>query len=32
MNAFARNAGLLKGGPVPYEDIVATQFCDLWNG
>jgi len=32
MNAFARNAGLLKGGPVAYEDIVATQFCDLWNG
>jgi len=32
MNAFARNAGLLKGGPVPYEDIVATQYCDLWNG
>ena len=32
MNSFARNAGLLKGDPVAYEDIVATQFCDLWNG
>ena len=32
MNDFAAAAGLLEGGPVPYEDIVATQFRDLWAG
>ncbi len=32
MNAFASAAGLLKGGPVAYEDIVATRFRDLWAG
>ncbi len=32
MNDFAQAAGLLEGGPVPYEDIVATQFKDLWGG
>ena len=32
MNDFAQAAGLLEGGPVPYEDIVATQFKDLWAG
>ncbi|MCH9675049.1 MAG: ABC transporter substrate-binding protein [Gammaproteobacteria bacterium] len=30
MNAFAVRAGLLEGGPVAYEDIVATQFRSLW--
>lgn len=30
MNVFANNAGLLNGGPVPYDDIIATQFCNLW--
>ena len=30
MNAFAQDAGLLEGGPVPYDDIVATQYRDLW--
>jgi len=32
MNAFAQAAGLLDGGPVPYEEIVATRFRDLWAG
>ena len=32
MNAFAEAAGLLDGGPVPFDDIVATQFSDLWKG
>jgi NitT/TauT family transport system substrate-binding protein len=32
MNAFAIEAGLLEGGPVPYDNIVATQFRDLWEG
>ena len=32
MNDFAQAAGLLEGGPVPYEDIVATQFKNLWAG
>ena len=30
MNEFAQAAGLLEGDPVPFEDIVATQFQDLW--
>jgi hypothetical protein len=30
MNAFAARAGLLDGGPVAYEDIVATQCSALW--
>jgi ABC-type nitrate/sulfonate/bicarbonate transport system substrate-binding protein len=29
MNAFARDAGILTGDAA-YEDIVATQFSDLW--
>ena len=29
-NKFASSAGLLAGGPVPYEDIVATQFIKFW--
>jgi len=32
MNGFASRAGLLEGGPVAYDDIVATQFSDLWKG
>jgi hypothetical protein len=28
-NAFAQQAGLLSG-PVPYEQVVATQFRQLW--
>ena len=32
MNAFASNARLLEGGPVAYDDIIATQFRDLWDG
>lgn len=32
MNSFANNAGLLNGEPVPYDDIIATQFRDLWGG
>ena len=32
MNTFASNAGLLNGKPVPYDDIIATQFRDLWGG
>ena len=31
MNAFARNIGVLKGHP-RYEDVVATQFSQLWSG
>ncbi len=30
MNGFAQRAGLLEGDPVPYDDIVATQYRDLW--
>jgi hypothetical protein len=30
MNGFASEAGLLEGGPVAYDDIVASQFRDLW--
>jgi ABC-type nitrate/sulfonate/bicarbonate transport system substrate-binding protein len=29
MNAFARDCGVLKGSP-PFEQVVATQFKDLW--
>jgi NitT/TauT family transport system substrate-binding protein len=29
MNAFARDAGILKGQP-GYRDVVATQFAPLW--
>ena len=29
MNQFARDVGILKGHP-RYEDVVATQFRDLW--
>ncbi len=29
MNAFARDLGILNGD-VPYEDVVATRFADLW--
>jgi ABC-type nitrate/sulfonate/bicarbonate transport system substrate-binding protein len=29
MNQFARDVGILKGD-VPYEDIVATEFRELW--
>jgi ABC-type nitrate/sulfonate/bicarbonate transport system substrate-binding protein len=29
MNQFARDIGILKGD-VPYETVVATQFCELW--
>jgi hypothetical protein len=32
MNSFAKAAGLLDGDAVPFEDIVATQFRDLWKG
>lgn len=31
LNAFARQAGLLKGD-VPYDGVVATQFSHLWAG
>jgi ABC-type nitrate/sulfonate/bicarbonate transport system substrate-binding protein len=31
MNAFARDVGILKGD-VPYGNVVAEQFCDLWRG
>ncbi len=31
MNRFARDAGVLKGD-VSYEQVVATQFRDLWRG
>ena len=30
MNGFASEAGLLEGGPVAYDDIVASQYSDLW--
>jgi NitT/TauT family transport system substrate-binding protein len=30
MSRYARDVGLLKGHP-RYQDVVATQFCDLWN-
>jgi ABC-type nitrate/sulfonate/bicarbonate transport system substrate-binding protein len=30
MNRFARDIGLLTA-PVPYEDVVATQFSHLWS-
>jgi NitT/TauT family transport system substrate-binding protein len=29
MNQFARDVGILKGNP-PYENVVATEFRDLW--
>ncbi len=29
MNRFAQDIDLLSG-PVPYEDVVATQFSDIW--
>ena len=29
MTQFARDVGILKG-QVPYEQVVATRFCDLW--
>jgi len=29
MTQFARDVGILKG-QVPYEQVVATSFCDLW--
>jgi NitT/TauT family transport system substrate-binding protein len=31
MNRFARDIGILRG-PVPYEQVVATQFSGLWAG
>ena len=31
MNRFARDAGVLKGD-VPYEQVVAARFADLWRG
>jgi len=31
MNRFAQDVGLLSG-PVPYEQVVATQFAHLWKG
>lgn len=31
MNQFARDIGILKGSPA-YEQVVATQFRDLWRG
>lgn len=31
INGFARDLGVLSGD-VPYEQIVATQFSDLWRG
>jgi len=31
MNRFAREVGLLSG-PVPYDQVVATQFRHLWKG
>ena len=30
MNRFAQATGLLSG-PVPYDQVVATQFRDLWS-
>ena len=29
MNRFAQDIGLLSG-PVPYDQVVATRFCELW--
>jgi hypothetical protein len=29
LNRFAQSAGLLPG-PVPYEQVVAVRFRDLW--
>jgi hypothetical protein len=29
MNQFSRDVGLLKGNP-SYQDVVATQFRNLW--
>jgi hypothetical protein len=29
MNAFSRDMGLMTGDPA-FEDVVATQFSDLW--
>ena len=29
MNAFSRDMGLMTGDP-SFEDVVATQFSDLW--
>lgn len=31
MNAFSRDMGLMSGDP-SYEDVVATQFSELWKG
>ena len=31
MNSFATKAGLLEGGPVSYDEIIATEFCKFWN-
>ncbi len=31
MNEFAQGAGMLDG-PVPYDEIVATQYRELWRG
>ena len=31
LNRFAQNIGLLSG-PVPYEQVVATQFRNEWSG
>jgi hypothetical protein len=30
MNKFAQAIGLLAG-PVAYDQVVATRFCDLWS-
>ena len=30
MNRFAQAVGLLSS-PVPYDQIVAAQFCSLWS-
>lgn len=30
MNGFAQDAGLLDGGPVAYDDIVASRYRELW--
>ncbi len=30
MDGYVRETGLLDGAPVPYEDIVATEFEELW--
>ena len=30
--SFVTRSGLLEGGPVGYNDIVATEFTDLWSG